>query len=446
MREDEPLHGEETRHMGVTDRITSRASSTPVTHSFHGVRWWIIALIFAAVLINFLNRLTVAVLGTVISAQFHLSSAQFASLTTMFLLAYTISQGLSGKLYDAVGVKAGFTISVILWSALSMAHALARGLISLDIFRFFLGLGEGGIFPGMAKVVAEWFPVRERALAIGICSGSTAIGTVIATPLMIWMNFRFGWRMTFVLLGTLGLVWLIVWLRFYAPPASNPYLSSGEYDMIVQGRTPQREMRSLGWRELMAHREMWAIIFARFFGDPIWWFYITWLPMYLFKIRHFSLQQIGMFGWMPFLAADIGSLFGGWLAGHLMRRGWTLDAARKTGMGVGTVLMCSGIFAARTASPLSALTLIALVLFGFQCWVSNVHSLPSDYFPENAVGTAMGMGGVGAGIGSMLLTQATGFAIDRYSYGPVLLVAGLLPIAAIMSALFFGKTIRPVSL
>ena len=202
----------------------------------------------------------------------------------------------------------------------------------------------------------------------------------------------------------------------------------------------------MSWRELMAHREAWAIVFARFFGDPVWWLYVTWLPMYLFTVRHFSLRQIGMFGWMPFLAADVGSLFGGWLSGHLMGRGWTVNKARKTGMGVGTVLMCSGIFAAHAVSPLSALVLIAVVLFGFQCWISNVHSLPSDYFPESAVGTAMGIGGVGAGIGSMLLTQATGFVIDRYSYAPILLIAGLLPIAAMTSALFLGKTIRPVPL
>ncbi len=411
-----------------------------------GVRWWVIALIFAAVLINFLNRLTVAVLGTVITAQFRLSSAEFASLTTVFLIAYTISQGVSGKVYDVVGVKVGFSISIILWSAFSMAHALATGLIGLNLFRFGLGLGEGGIFPGVAKVVSEWFPVRERALAIGICSGSTAVGTVIATPLMIWMNFRFGWRMTFLLLGAVGFLWLLLWLRFYTPTVSNQYLSTEEYDLILDGRAPQREARKVSWRELMAHQEVWAIVFARFFGDPVWWLYITWLPMYLFTVRHFSLRQIGMFGWMPFLAADAGSLFGGWLSGHLMGRGWTVNKARKTGMGVGTTLMCSGIFAAHAVSPLSALAVIAIVLFGFQCWISNVHSLPSDYFPESAVGTAMGMGGVGAGIGSMLLTQATGFVIDRYSYMPILLIAGLLPIAAMMSALFLGKTIRPVSL
>lgn len=411
-----------------------------------GVRWWVIALVFAAVLINFLNRLTVAVLGTVISAQFRLSSAEFASLTTVFLIAYTISQGVSGKLYDAVGVKAGFSISIILWSVFSMAHAFARGMISLNVFRFCLGLGEGGIFPGVAKVVAEWFPARERALAIGICSGSTAVGTVIATPLMIWMNFKFGWRMTFLLLGAVGFVWLVFWLRFYTSTGDNRHLSSEEYKLILEGRAPQRELISLSWRELMAHREAWAIFLARFFGDPVWWLYITWLPMYLFNVRHFSLHDIGVFGWMPFLAADIGSLFGGWLSGHLMSRGWTLDKARKTGMGVGTLLMCSGIFAAHATSAASALILIALVLFGFQCWISNVHSLPSDYFPEGAVGTAMGMGGVGAGIGSMLLTQATGFAIDRYSYAPILLIAGLLPIAAMASILVLGRTIRPASL
>lgn len=410
------------------------------------MRWWVIALIFAAVLINFLNRLTIAVLGPVITAQFHLSSSEFASLTTVFLIAYTLSQGLSGKLYDAIGVKAGFTVSIIVWSVFSMAHALATGLRSLNFFRFFLGLGEGGIFPGAAKVVAEWFPVRERALAIGICSGSTAIGTVIATPLMIWMDLRFGWRMTFLVLGGLGFLWLLVWLRFYDPPAGNPHLSKAEYELIMEDRTPEREERAMPWRELLAHREAWAIILARFFGDPIWWLYITWLPLYLYTVRHFSLQEIGLFAWMPFVAADAGSIFGGWLSGYLMARGWTVNKARKAVMALGTVLMCSGILAANASSAASALVLIALVLFGFQCWISNVHSLPSDYFPESAVGTVMGLGGVGAGIGSMLLTQATGFVVGHYSYKPILTAAGLLPIAAIASAFLLGKTIRPIVL
>jgi ACS family hexuronate transporter-like MFS transporter len=410
-----------------------------------GLRWWIVALIFLAALINFLNRLTIAVLGPVITVQLGLSGTQFAALTTSFLVAYTLSQGISGKLYDRVGTKRGFVISIVLWSLSSMAHAFARGLISLDCLRFLLGLGEGGTWPGAAKAIAEWFPVRERALAMGICNSGTAIGTVIATPLIMWIELRFGWRATFLAIGVLGFGWLLLWLLLYGSPKDNPRITPEEYTMLQQDRGPITAERKVSWSELLQHREAWAIILARFFGDPVWWLYITWLPLYLYKVRHFSLQEIGLFAWMPFVAADAGSLFGGWLSGHLIGRGWTVDRARKSVIVGGMVLMCCGIPAAITHNATSALVFIAIVLFGFQGWISNVQTLSSDYFPETAVGSAMGLGGVGAGVGAMLLTQMTGFVVDHYSYTPILVAAGLLPIIATLALFWLGGSVRRIS-
>jgi len=405
----------------------------------------VIGLIFLTALINFLNRLAVAVLGPVITVQLGMSNSQFAALTTSFLIAYTASQGLSGMLYDRIGTKLGFVISVVVWSLSSMAHAFARGLVSLCGLRFMLGLGEGGTWPGAAKAIAEWFPVRERALAMGICNSGTAIGSVIATPVILWIEVRFGWRITFLVIGALGLLWLILWLWSYKPVESSSELNT-KASVIPNNSEPSSALQKIPWLQLLRRREAWAVIMARFFGDPVWWFYITWLPLYLFRVRHLSLQEISLFAWMPFAAADAGSLFGGWLSGYLIHRGWSVNRARKAVLLGGMILMCCGIPVATTHSVLSALVLIAVVLFGYQAWIGNVQTLPSDYFPSVAVGSVMGMGGVGAGIGAMLLTQATGLTVDHYSYAPVLIVAGLLPIVATIVLFQLGKTIRPISL
>jgi ACS family hexuronate transporter-like MFS transporter len=370
-----------------------------------GLRWWIIALIFGAALINFLNRLTVAVLGPVMTVQLHISNMQFASLTVSFLFAYTISQGVSGGLYDKIGTKRGFIASVVLWSLASMAHAFARGLLSLNFLRFLLGVGEGGTWPGAAKVIAEWFPVRERALAMGICNSGTALGSIIALPLIIWIQLRFGWRTSFLAIGGLGFAWILLWSLLYAAPEESSRITSDEYALIKGNKGAKLATKGIPWRTLLYYREVWGIILARFFGDPVWWFYTTWLPLYLFSARHFSLIDIGKSAWIPFLAADAGSLFGGWMSGYLMRRGWAVSTARDTVIASSVLLMCCGIPAAFSHSATAALVLIAIVLFGFQSWISNVQTLPSDYFPEVSVGSVMGLGGVGAGIGAMVLLK-----------------------------------------
>lgn len=425
--------------------VSANGCEAYLTGKLSGLRWWVIGLIFLTALINFLNRLAIAVLGPVITVQLGMSNSQFAALTTSFLIAYTASQGLSGILYDKVGTKLGFIISVVVWSLSSMAHAFAKGLISLCSLRFLLGLGEGGTWPGAAKAIAEWFPVKERALAMGICNSGTAIGSVIATPVILWIELRFGWRTTFLVIGALGFLWLILWFCFYKPGESSPTLTA-QAPAIPSSGEPSNIPQKIPWLQLLHRREAWAVIMARFFGDPVWWFYITWLPLYLFRVRHLSLQQISLFAWMPFAAADAGSLFGGWLSGYLIDRGWSVNRARKSVLLGGMVLMCCGIPVALTQSVLTALTLIAIVLFGYQAWIGNVQTLPSDYFPSGAVGSVMGMGGVGAGIGAMLLTQATGSIVDHYSYAPVLVTAGLLPVIATIVLFRFGKTIQPISL
>jgi len=424
------------------------ASRTAVSRPvIRGVRWWIIGLVFLATVLNFVNRLAIAILGPVITRQFHLSNQQFASITTWFLVAYTVSQGLSGRLYDRIGTRLGFTISTLTWSVASMAHAFVTSLLGLSCLRFIMGLGEAGNWPGAAKVVTEWFPVRQRALGMAIFNSGTSIASVIAPPLIIWLQSRFGWQATFLAAGASGLVWLIAWLGWYQPPDRHARVSAEELELIRSGSGPAALAQRVSYAELILQRPVWAIVVSRFFADPVWWLYITWLPLYLYTVRGFSLHEIGMFTWAPYAAADLGSLAGGWLSGHLIDRGWSVNRARKTVIFGASILMTVGVLAASAKSATTALILIGMVLFGFQAWINNVQTLPSDYFPENAVGAVAGMGGVGAGIGAILLVQTTGWVVDRWhSYTPILLVTGVLPLVATGFLFALGGRVRRVDL
>ena len=411
-----------------------------------GLRWWIAGLILLATLINFLDRLTISILGPVITQQLGLTNLQFASITTWFLVAYTTSQGLSGKLYDRIGARLGFSLSIFVWSVAACAHAFARGFLSLSCFRLILGLGEAGNWPGAAKVIAEWFPRRERALAMGIFNSGVCIGSIIAPPLIVWLQIRFGWQATFLVTGTLGFFWLALWLVFYRTPDKHPAITAEEYALIKgeQPSAPSQRKPAVSWLQLLRFRQTWAIVLSRFFTDPVWWLYITWLPLYLYNARGFDLKKIGMFGWVPFVTADAGSLLGGWLSGRLITKGWSTDRARKTVVLFGAFLMTAGIPAALTSDATVALLFISLVTFGFQSWINNVQTLPSDYFPEETVASVAGLGGVGAGIGAILYVLTTGWVVDHFSYTPVLLVAGLLPLLGTAVLFIVGGCIRPV--
>ena len=415
------------------------------TATVRGLRWGIAALLFLVTLINLVDRLTISVLAPVIVDQLRLTNLQFAGISTWFLVAYATSQGLSGRIFDAIGTRRGFAFSVVVWSLAAMAHALVRGLASLSALRFILGLGEGGNWPGAAKVIAEWFPVRERALGMAIVNAASAIGSVVAPPLIIWLQLRFGWQTTFLATGALGLGWLILWLMLYKPPEEHSSISPEELLLIREDRTPSAG-RKLRWRELLKHRQVWSIVLSRFLTDPVWWLYITWLPLYLYTARGFSLKQIGLFAWVPYVAADVGSLTGGWMSGFLIGRGWSVDRARKTVIVGGMILMSTGVLAATAKSAAAALVFIAMVLFGFQSWIGNVQTMPSDFFAEDVVGSVAGLGGFGAGIGAIMFTLATGFVVDQFhSYTPILVAAAILPAVATALLFVLGGRIKRLS-
>ena len=414
-----------------------------------GLRWWIVGLIFLATLINYIDRLTISVLAPVITHDLGLTNTEFGGILTWFLLAYTISQGLSGKLYDRIGTKRGFVCSIVLWSIAAIAHAFARGLATLSAFRFVLGFGEAGNWPGAAKTVAEWFPIRERAFGMAIFNSGAAIGSVVAPPLIVWLSLTYGWRTTFIVTGLLGFGWLVLWLIFYETPERHRWLSETERELIREGQPDQDETlvterkAPLKWRELLGYRQVWAIVLSRFLTDPVWWLYISWLPKYLADARGFSLVKIGLFAWVPYVAADAGSLSGGWLSGYLIARGWSVDRSRKLVIAIAACLMPAGILAAFAHDAMVALVLIGVVLFGFQVWINNVQTLPSDFFPDKAVASVAGLGGTGAGIGSMIFVFGTGWVVDHFSYVPVLVVAGLLaPLGTLVLFALCGRIER----
>jgi ACS family hexuronate transporter-like MFS transporter len=399
------------------------------------MKWIIIGLVFLATLINYIDRLTISVLAPVITKDLGLTNLEFGSIATWFLLAYTVSQALSGRLYDRIGTRLGFTVSIAVWSLAAMATATARSLFSLSFFRFILGAGEAGNWPGAAKAVAEWFPVKERAFGMAIFNSGAALGAVIAPPLIVFLQLRYGWQSTFLVTGTLGLLWLPLWLSVYrgAPGEDQPPHPPLAGKRTLECPSPARGRgwreapgEGVAWRDLLDHRQTWAIVLARFIVDPTWWLYITWLPKYLNDARGFSLTKIGLFAWIPYLAADIGSLLGGWLSGYLIARGWSVDRARKAVILGAALLMPAGILAVRADDPMNALALMCVVLFAFQVWINNVQTLPSDFFPQSAVASVAGLGGMGAGIGSMIFIFATGWVVDHFSYTPIFTAAGLL--------------------
>jgi ACS family hexuronate transporter-like MFS transporter len=393
-----------------------------------GLRWLMIGLIFLATVINYIDRQTVSVLKTQISKDLGLSNSDYAAIQNSFLVFYGISQMVSGRLYDVIGTRRGFIFSIVVWSLAALAHATARSASAFAVFRAALGFGEAGNWPGAAKVVGEWFPVRERALGMGIFNTGAAVGGALSPPIIAWLALVYGWRMTFVLTGLLGFVWLVLWLALFRTPATHPWITDAERTHILDGAVPAGPgpVWRPGWLQLLQYRQTWAVVMGRFITDPIWWLYIFWLPSYLQEARGFSLQQVGLSAWLPFLAGGIGALSGGYASGALISRGWTVDRARKTVMACGALLTPAGILAMRADDPYVALAWMAVVLFGFQVWVNNLQTLPSDFFPSSAVGSVFGLGGMAAAVASVLFTWATGRIVDNYGYTPVFLVAGVL--------------------
>jgi len=314
-----------------------------------------------------------------------------------------------------------------------IGHAFARGLASLSLMRGLLGLGEAGNWPGATRTIAAWFAPAQRALGMGITNVGASIGPAVALPFVVWLQLSFGWKAAFVATGALGFLWLAAWLAIYPRPAAAKAAATPE-----QTRHPR-----VPWPVLLRSHAVWGIVLARFFGDPVWWLYLFWLPKYFSDVRHFSLRQIGASAWVPYVFAALGAALGGWLSGFLLDRGWSMNRARKTAIFIGALLMPVGIAAAYADSAGAALAYTSVTLFAFQFWVGNVQTLPSDFFPVGAVGSIAGFAGTAAGAGGMILTFCTGVVVDHFSYTPILLTAGILgPVATLVLFGLIGRVRR----
>jgi MFS transporter, ACS family, hexuronate transporter len=423
-----------------------------------GLRWLMIGLVFLATVINYVDRQTLAVLKKTICDDLGITDTQYGLIFASFLIAYAISQTLSGRLYDVIGTRRGFTASIVVWSLAAMAHAAARGVASFTAFRVLLGLGEAGNWPGAAKAVGEWFPIRERALAMGIFNTGAAVGGALSPPIIAWLALHYGWRPTFVVTGLLGFAWLGLWLLAYRTPEQHPWLTPQEHDAILDGQRPAGGVGpaaevALSLGMLLRYRQTWAIVIARFVTDPIWWLYVGWLPSYLQEARGMNLKAVGATAWLPYLAGGVGALCGGYLSGFLIRRGLSVDRARKTAMAIGALLTPAGVLAVAAETPIAALSWAAIVLFGFQVWINNVQTLPSDFFPKSAIASVTGLSGTAAGVASAAYVFGTGYVVDSFKaqglanpYTPVFVLAAALGPLGLLLLLALAGRIQPLPL
>ncbi len=418
-----------------------------------GLRWWIVGLIGLATVINYVDRSSLAVMWPDISKDLGLSKEDYAGILTFFMIAYAIGQSISGRLFDKVGTRLGFVISIVVWSIACAMHGLARNLASFGVFRALLGLSEAGNWPGAAKANAEWFPIKERALAQGIFNSGASLGAVVSAPLIASLYLLLGWQSTFVVVGVLGIVWVVPWWFVNrAEPAQHPWLSDAEREYILEGQKPTtvsaqtQNERALTFSEILSYKQSWSVIASRFFLDPIWWMFVNWLPIYLAEQFGFDIKQIGLFAWVPYVGAAAGSLSGGWWSGHLIHKGWTVNKARKWAIVVGGVVMFPPmILSAYASTPLAAVLLIAVVLFGFQFVINNLQTLPSDFFSGKSVGSLAGVGGTSAVVG-VLITIWLVPVLTKASYVPFFMMGALLVPLGILSVFLLAGTIERVPL
>ncbi len=371
-----------------------------------------IAFAFAATAINYLDRQALSVAAPVLREQFHMSNVAYSRVLFGFLLAYTIMNGVSGPLIDRLGTRLGYALCMIWWSTAALLHGFSRGALSLGVFRFLLGMGEAGNWPCGVKIVAEWFPARERALASGLFNSGSAAGAILAPPVIAYVLLKLGWPSAFVMVGAVGFVWLLFWWPTYRTPAT----------IATETAAPAPPVR-----QLFRSRFVLAFTASKIFMDPVWYFYTFWFPEYLKRVRNFDMAAIGKYAWIPFLVAGAGNIVGGMLTSFLLQSGFSVTAARKTAVTFFAVLMATAIPAVLTKDAWLSIAMVSLAMLGYTGSLANMLAMPSDVFPGNTVASVYGIASMGSGFGGMLFALMTGWLVDHYSYTPVFFGFGLMP-------------------
>lgn len=389
-------------------------------------RYVVAGLLFAAATINYIDRQSISIAERELTREFALTPQQYGNILSWFFLAYAVGQIITGFIVDRIGAKRGFTIAVGLWSLANMAHALGTGVRSFSALRFALGLFEAANYPAALKAISQWFPRAERSAAVGLVTAGVGFGAIVAGPFVAWLMLNTGWRGAFVLTGALGLVWLGLWRVLYGDPRTHPAVTEGERRLIddgVEGAAPGERSTP---RSLLCRRDTWGLMLSRFVCDGAFYFFATWLPKYLGDVRGLSLAEIGWMVSIPFIAADLGSLAGGFGGTVLIRRGFSLDASRKLVMWAGALLVPASLLALDARTPVESLLWIGLGMFGIQVKSASLFTVPADVFKPADLGLAWGLSGAAGSLGGSLFTPLVGFLVTRYSYAPVFWIVALM--------------------
>jgi ACS family hexuronate transporter-like MFS transporter len=423
-----------------------------------GVRWWVIALIALATVINYIDRQALSVLWPdIVEDLFPDESALerkqiYANITVVFVFSYAFGQAIFGKIFDWVGTRLGFVLSIGVWSIATALHAFAQGALSFAIFRSILGVSEAGNWPGATKSNADWFPTKERALAQGIFNSGAAIGGIISIPLIAYMTVYFSWQGVFILIGVIGLLWLIPWIILVkSPPKSHPWITPEEREYILTGQKSIETEEVIGEEytpstvELLKHKQSWGVIIASAAIDPIWWLFVAWTPLYLNEVYGMDVKAIGIYGWVPYVGAMFGAWFGGLLAQNRLKAGWNTDKTRKLTITLGCLIMLPSLLAMSSpGGPTTAVLIMAVILFGFQTAIGNVQTLPSDLFSKKSVGTLAGFAGMAAKLAVAGLIALVPILTADGNYTTVFVIGASLAIIAMAAVWILIPKVEPV--
>ena len=419
----------------------------PARRSVPGLRWWICGLLFFATTLNYLDRQSLSVLKEeFLTKDLNWRESDYSWILFSFQTAYALFQPFVGRLIDSIGVRASFAIAVVLWSLMAGAHAMVRSTIGFCVVRFFLGMAESANFPASIKAVAQWYPQKERALATGIFNSGSNVGIMLA-PFTVWLAATFGWRAAFVAIGAIGFVWLIFWLKYYNSPETHDRLSQKESEYIRAGLPAEVESVKIPWTALLRQKEVWPFLIAKFLTDPVWWFYLFWIPIYLNDVRHFTAPERATALTLIYAISSAGALLGGAASSFLMKRGWDVGRARKSVM-----LICACIMPVASMGVFAEKAALTVLLFGISmaahaAWMTNVFTTTADVFPKEAVGVANGFGNCVGGLGGALFSGLIpGFVIPLAGYVPVLLTMSCFYLLALLLVHKLMGNLEPVVL
>lgn len=411
-----------------------------------GLRWWVIGLIALATIINYIDRQSINVLWPEISEQLYPDKTLderkeiYSLISVIFVFSYAFGQAIFGRIFDWIGTRLGFALSISVWSVATALHALASSFASFAIFRSILGIAEAGNWPGAAKGNAEWFPTKERAFAQGLFNSGAAIGGIISIPMIAFLSIYFNWQMIFVLVGVAGFLWLLPWMYLVkSPPKQHPWITDEERKYILDGQINEEgdsgdDEAVVPTGNILKHKQSWGVIIASAAIDPIWWLFVFWIPIYLSEVYNMDVKAIGIYGWVPYVGAMLGAWFGGLFAQNRMKAGWDVNKTRKTVITLGCLIMLPALMAmANPGEPITAVLIMAVILFGFQTAIGNVQTLPSDFFSGKSVGTLSGFSGMGAKLTAAGLTYLVPWLTMGGNYTPAFVIGAALALIALAS-------------